>query len=124
VRRIRAILAVTRDTHEDEIRVDCLQRFIAQVPSFERARAKVLDDHVTTLDQFEQDLAPARQAQIQSDRALVAAQNCPVQRTIREHGCDVPQRVTVARHLDLDDLRSEIRQQRSAKRRRNHGRNV
>src|SRR6266566_1156148 len=71
----------------------------------ERAGAEILDEHVGALGEPQQRLLPARDAQIEHDRALVAGVNLPEQRLAVVE--PIAQRVAV-RRLDLGHFGAEI----------------
>ena len=57
-----------------------LSMLVAELPAFERARTEILEHDVAAPHQLQKQLAAARNAQVERDRALVATEHRPVQR--------------------------------------------
>ncbi|MNR19231.1 hypothetical protein D3C85_1360110 [compost metagenome] len=71
---IRTGLAVAGDGDVDQLRVDRLQRFIAQAQPIHHARAELLQDDVVVTHQLLDQLHRLRPFQVQGDAALVAVE--------------------------------------------------
>ena len=96
--------------HDDEPRVDGVERLGREVEPLEDAGPEALDERVGGLDQAEQGLAPLRVLEIERDRALVAADREPPGRARADELAHRARGVAVAGALDLDHLGAEIRQ--------------
>src|SRR5262249_22968562 len=105
---IRPGLPVARDAHQDELRVLARKRLPAEVPLLQRAGAEGLDHDVAVAGETPRDRLPFGLPQIERDRLLVARLHVPPERDAVAHPAPAPQRVTVARRLDLDHLGAEI----------------
>ena len=101
-------LPVAADAQHDQARVVARELLVGHAPALERAGAEVLDQHVGLGDQAPGDVLALGAAQVERDRALVAALHLPPHRGAVLHEAPVAQRVAGARGLDLDDVGAEV----------------
>jgi hypothetical protein len=121
---VRPRLAVARDAQHDEAGVERVQLFGRHAPRFERAGAKVLDQHIGLGYQLAGYGLPFVLAQVQRHRALVARLHLPPHRGAFLDQAPVAQRVAARRTgsarirggLDLDHIGAELTQRLAAKR--------
>ncbi len=104
-RRVRPGLAEAGDAHDDESGIFREQHIGAEPDLLERARPKILDQHVRAGDEAQQCVLRAVVAEVEHDRALVARVGLPVQ--LPASVTPVAQRIARGR-LDLDDVGAEI----------------
>ena len=114
---VRTGLPVAGDARQHDARVDLGEPVVAEVPLLERARPEVLRHHVGVLDEAEQQLLAAGNAQVERDALLVAGLDGPPQRTaLVARLAPVADRVGLSGRLDLDDLGAQIAEQASGER--------
>ena len=112
-------LPIARDANHDEARIFRRQVRIAKSPFFQRSRAEIFQQKIGFLHQALQQFLPARIAQIQRDRLLVAGNNREPQRLAAPplaHRIARSHIAGLGRRLDLDDFGTMIRHQLAAKR--------
>ena len=112
---VGAFLAIGRDTDHDKVWLERAERFKAQAPAIQRARAEIFGDDVRLRHQFAGDVRALRGAQIQRDGSLVARFAQPVEtRSSARAQAERAQRIPASGHLDLDHLCAELPEDRSA----------
>src|SRR5690606_21222222 len=74
---VGAGLAVARDAHDDEFRIERVERFGAHAPFFQRTGPEVFDENVSLRDEIAGDLLALADAQVEGDGALVARDGAP-----------------------------------------------
>ena len=122
--RHRAVTPKTAEVRDDESGVVFAQRFVAESPTFHRARTKILDDHIRPRSQRLKDLLALRRTKIEGEALLIAAEHQPPQRCPVELIAVSSRGVASLRMLDLDDLRSIIAEQHRSKGRGDDGGDV
>ena len=106
---IGAGLAIGRHPGDDQPRVDRLQCVGTKPPAFERAGLEIFDQHIGLGGETFQRLGPVRGAQVELDRALVAALAEPDQGVAAVGpGAEAADRVADAGKFDLDDIGAEF----------------
>ena len=96
----------------DQLRIHLLQRLVSQPDAVEVARPEILRQHVRLGDQLVDDLDRPLRPQVQRHRALAPVQRLEVRaEPVRAHA-QLPPRIPVARHLDLEHVRAHVRQHR------------
>ncbi|MPN11096.1 hypothetical protein SDC9_158397 [bioreactor metagenome] len=113
---VRAGLAVARDTQNDQAGVELVQFVWRHAPAFQRAGAKVLDQHVGLGNQAARNVLRLLLAQIQRHRFLVARLHLPPHRGAVLQKPPVAQRIARSCGLDLDDLGTKVTQRLAAER--------
>ena len=113
---IRAGLAIARDAQDDEAGVDRGERVGPETPAFERAGAKVLDQHIGLGDQPAREVLAFGLAQVERQRPLVARLHLPPDRRAVLQQPPVAQRIPGTRRLDLDHLGTELAEQLAGER--------
>ena len=78
-RRVRTDLAEAGDARDHEPRVDRVEASRAEAPALERAGPEVLDQHVGVGGERRQQVGALGLAEVERDRALVAAERLPPQ---------------------------------------------
>ncbi len=110
-------VAEALDRGDDHLRVERLDVLPREAHAVERARAEVLDQHVGLLDQLLQHRLAFGLLGVQRQRALVAVEHREVQRVDVGNVAQLRARdVARAGALDLDDVRTEPREQLGARR--------
>ena len=116
---VRPGLPVAGDPREDHARVDLAHPVVADPPALERPGPEVLDDDVGMLDEPQEQLLPARLAQVERDALLVPRLHGPPQRAALVAGlAPLADRVRLPGRLDLDDLGAEVAEQPAGERAR------
>ncbi len=104
----RTGLAEPADVDEDELRVPGGQRLVPEAPALERAGPEVLEDDVAVLREPGRHVAALRLAEVEDDRALVAADRGPPEAVAVAGDAPAAHRVALAGRLDLDDVGSVV----------------
>ena len=105
-------LAVARDAEQDHPGVALAQLLVAEAPLGQRAGAEVLDHHVRDGGEPLDELHALGRVQVGGDGLLAAPDDRPAQRAALVERAHLTQRVAAAGQLDLDDLGTEVGQQR------------
>ncbi len=115
---VRAVLTEAGDARDHETWVPDMEHLRAQAETFERSRPEVLDQHVRTVDEAQQDRPVRLVLEIEGDAALVPALELPPQREAVPGitPAEVAQRVPSSRALDLDYVSAEVGQVPRARR--------
>jgi hypothetical protein len=103
---VRPVLAPPGNPHDNQAGVAPVQDFRAETHRFERPGAEILDQHLRSRDQVEEQLAPVCFAQAQRHALLVSRIDLPMHADAV--GLPGAQRVAAFRVLDLQHLRAEI----------------
>ena len=115
--RVRPVLAVARHPHHDQARVVGHQVLGRHPPLLEGARPEVLDDDVRGGDQPSGQVLAVLLPQVDGDRPLAPGHHRPPQRpAVGLLPTPLPHGVALARRLELDDVRAEVRQELTAER--------
>src|SRR5581483_11561402 len=110
---------------DDHARVQLMDVVPSEPHAIERAGCKVLDEHITGLDQRVEDALALRMLAVDGDRALVVVEHREVERVSTLHVDELAARdVADARALDLDHIGAEPGEQLRAGRTRLHMREV
>src|SRR5438105_5034270 len=113
---IRSGLAVTRDPHEDQLRVVARKRVPAEVPLLERAGPEILDHDLRAAGKAPHDLLALGTAQVAGHRFLVPGLHMPPERGAVPDAAPLAQGVALARRLDLDHFGAEVAERLGAER--------
>src|SRR5690606_40942155 len=76
---IRPRLPKARQTHHDQTWIDAMQSLDIQTPAIQAAGTKVLDQHIKTRNQLQENFPAAWLAYIQGDALLAAIGHLPPQ---------------------------------------------
>ena len=109
-------LAVARDAHDDQARIDGHEYIRSDAPFLERPGAVVLEQDIGVLYEPLHDLDAERRAHVGGDRALAAVDHLEIEADAVLALAPVADFVAAARSLDLDDVGTPVRKVHPAKR--------
>ena len=98
---------------EHQRRKGHLQDLLGESPGFQSTGSEAVDEHVASGDQLPEHGPARRLLEVQDDRLLVAAVDCPVKALAVDHRPELTENVAASGPFNLDDLGAELAQQRA-----------
>src|SRR5690625_4095384 len=108
-------LTVSRDSHDDDIRVDFRQLIRPDAPAFQGAWTEVFNNDVGIFGQGQDGLSASLVTQVQLNGLLIATQGAENHGSLPPQCAPVPDLISRYRFFNFDNFRSKVSKNSSGK---------